>query len=280
MVSLRNKLWSMPGGIRLAGRVLSLCAAALLSLQIICLALQYSLRSAPPEPGSLDAYVASLRSGLTFDLADATHRIYEGTTHSDGRRIAITENWLQWTLGHLYAPLARTQNTELLLAGGLVNCSERSQILKSLAEEAGLTCRFVGLSGHVVLEVETPTGWRVADPDYGVVYPMGIAEWQHESSAPLIDQVLSAAGYPEPTIEHYLQIVHSASDNVVLPLGSALSPRLDRVERACRWLATAIPLGCLLLGIAAMRAGSTGRKVERAAVAIAPAPLASSSRAA
>ena len=256
MVSLRNNLLSLRRGIPLAGNFLLLVATALLTLQLASLALHYVKQGDPAEPGSIEQYVTNLRRGAPFHLAEATHRIYLGTTHSDGRRIVITENWLQWTLGHCYPPLARTQDTELLLSGGLVNCSERSQILKTLAEEAGLACRFVGLSGHVVLEVKTPAGWRVADPDYGVVYPVDIAALQDDSSAPLIAKSLTAAGYPLPTIEHYCRIVHSAEDNVVLPVGSALSPRLDCVERACRWLATGIPLGCLLLGVAAMRAGS------------------------
>jgi hypothetical protein len=260
MVSWRNNLSAWRRGIPLAGSVLSLVGAGLIALQLASLTVDYSARNDHVETGSIQRYVTNLRKGAPFDLAEATHRIYQETTHSDARRIAITENWLQWMLGHFYAPLSRTQDTERLLSGGLTNCSERSQILKSLAEEAGLACRFVGLSGHVVLEVQTPSGWCVADPDYGVVYPVGITQLQEKTTAPLIERSLIAAGYPLPTIERYCRILHSAEDNVVLPVGSALSPRLDRVERACRWLATAIPLGSLLLGVIVMRAASAPQR--------------------
>jgi hypothetical protein len=253
MVSLQSNLSSLRGRIAVVGSLLALVGAVLLVLQMVSFALDFAAQGGSDQQGPLARYVSGLRQGAPFDLAEATHCIYQGTTHSDQRRIAVTENWLQWMLGHFYPPLTRTQNTERLLAGGLAECSERSQILKTLAEEAGLRCRFVGLSGHVVLEVQTPSGWRVADPDYGVVYPVGFAELQKQSSAPLIEQPLSAAGYPQQTIERYCRIVHSAEDNVVLPVGSALSPRLDRIERACRWLATGLPLVGLLLGIVIMR---------------------------
>ena len=244
----------------LAGCVLALIGAFLLVVHVSGVVLDYSNRSAPHQEGPIQEYISNMQRGAPFDLTEATGRIYQGTTHSVERRIAFSENWLHWTLGLLYAPLTRTQDTKHLLRVGLTDCSERSQILKTLAERAGHDCRFVGLGGHVVVEVKTSAGWQVADPDYGVAYPVGIAALQDETSTPLVVQSLSAAGYPPPTIERYLAIVQSADDNVVLPLGSPLSPRLHRVEQACSWLAIVIPLGCLLAGIAMLRATSARRR--------------------
>jgi hypothetical protein len=240
MVSLRISLPALRYSAALAGHVFVAIGASLIALYAMGLFL----------PGSS----GDLPSSESFDLVQANRCIYLSTTHSDDRRIAVTENWLQWSLGHLYAPLARTQNPERLWDGRLANCSERSQILKTLAEQAGNECRFIGLSGHVVLEVQTALGWQVADPDYGVVYPAAIADLQQADGRPLIRHTLSAAGYPAPNIERYLAIVQSTDDNVVLPVGSPLSPRLFVVERACDWLAPLLPLGLLAMGAVLLQA--------------------------
>lgn len=250
MVSLRTNL---VGKSRLArlGKGLILLGAALLALHVAGTLLHVATETR--DPHSLAAYGAGLRRGETFELRQATREIYLGTVHSDHRRLAFTENWLQWTLGKVHPPLACTQNTDRLIAGSIANCSERSQILKTLAEEAGHECRFVGLAGHVVLEVRTPRGWQVADPDYGVVYPVGIGQLEQAGGEELVRTTLDAAGYPRLTIDRYWEIVGSRNDNVVLPIGSALSPRLDVVERACVWLALLLPLGSIGTGIVIRR---------------------------
>ena len=260
MVSLRNISSAWRKATPLAGCILALIGAFLLVIHLAGVVLDYTNRSALRQEGPVQDYISHMQRGAPFDLSEATRRIYHGTTHSVQRRIAFHENWLQWTLGRLYPPLARTQNTDRLLLGGLTDCSERCQILKTLAERAGHDCRFAGLGGHVVLEVKAPSGWQVADPDYGVAYPVGIAAFQDDASTPLIVHSLSAAGYPPPTIERYHAIVQSADDNVVLPPGSPLSPRLHRVEQACSWLAIVIPLGSLLAGIAMLRATPARRR--------------------
>lgn len=254
MVSLRNSLPALRRGALVTGRIALLVGVGLLLLNALGLAVHSRSTNHSSQNGSLREYVASLRTGAAFDLGEATRRIYLGTTHSDARRIAVTENWLQWALGRIYPPLSRTQDTDRLIAGNLANCSERSQILKDLAECAGCDCRFAGLSGHVVLEVKLPRGWHVADPDYGVVYPLGIAELQQAKNQRLVGQTLYSAGYSRPVIERYIQILQSTEDNVVLPVRSPLSPRLDLAERACHWLVWLIPWGCILFSAAAQMA--------------------------
>ncbi|HUE70085.1 MAG TPA: hypothetical protein VMP01_04280 [Pirellulaceae bacterium] len=256
MVSLRTNRWRLRQSAAAAAGVLILLGFGLTAAVVIGYVKHgASLADSAADP-ALKSYVASLRDGAPFDLEQANRTIYLTTTHSDDRRISVTENWLQWSLGKLYPPLARTQNAERLMAGSLTDCSERSQILKSIAESAGLRCRFVGLAGHVVLEVETGSGWRVADPDYGVVYPIGIESLQEPSAEPLIRDALVAAGHQEPQVAMYLEIVQSAEDNVVMPVGSPLSPRLAMAERWCERLALPLPLGLLLTGLVLARAVS------------------------
>jgi hypothetical protein len=252
MVSLRTNLWQLRQSAALvAGLLILLLGSGLTAATVSGRIWRGSSALESAANGELQSYVASLRRGTTpFNLADANHKVFVATRHSDDRRIALTENWLQWSLGHVYAPLARTQNAELLMASARGDCSERSQILKTLAEDAGHRCRFAGLSGHVVLEVETARRWQVADPDYGVVFPLGIETLQRPQAEPLIRSTLARSSYPPATIELYLSIVQSAKDNVVMPVGSPLSPRLAVVERWCERLALPLPLGMILCGVA------------------------------
>jgi hypothetical protein len=220
------------------------------------------LPDAPPPEGGLAAYVARLRQGQPFAVDEANDRVFRATAHSDDRRIRWDENWLQWLAGHWYPPLARTQRTPHLIAGRAANCSERSQILKTIAEQSGCQCRFIGLSGHVVLEVNSRGQWRVADPDYGVTYPFGLQQLQAPEAAPLIQTLLSRRGFPPEVIDRYLAIVGSVEDNVVLDVGSPLSPRLYAAEQACAWLVWIIPALCLWSGVFASRARRQARPSE------------------
>lgn len=202
-------------------------------------------RSADAE--NLFAEWERVKSGGEFDLERSINLIQCATVHSDGRRIAVDENWMQWTLGQLYAPALRTQSTPALIEGGVANCSERAQILKSIAESAGVPCRFVGLSGHVVLEIQIDGQWKTADADYGVVYPVTVTELA-VSGQSRMKAALSERGYSPAVIERYVSIVSSTDDNHVLPVGEALSPRLDKLEQACRWGIWCLPIGLLSLG--------------------------------
>jgi hypothetical protein len=220
-----------------------------LGRQAIAQAIDMADPDAADGPAALRASIAALRSGASFDLASATHLVHGATTHSDERRVGLTENWVQWLAGQFYHPLAKTQSTHRLIAGRLANCSERSQILKTMAEAAGAPCRFIGLHGHVVLEVCQAGMWHVADPGYDLVYSLDIDQLQRPEAAAQIRDRLHTAGHPEEVIENYVAIVQSAGDNVVLPVGSPLSPRLYRAEAACVWIAWLMPLVSLLAGL-------------------------------
>jgi hypothetical protein len=208
---------------------------------------------ADPDPSearaALQASLKALRSGAPFDLTSATHLVHNATTHSDERRIGLTENWLQWAGAQCYPPLGRTQSTRRLIAGRFANCSERAQILKTLAEAAGMPARFIGLNGHVLLEVQQQGQWQVADPAYDLVFSENLEQLEQPSATAGIRQRLSDAGHPPEVIDNYVAIMQSAEDNVVLPVGAALSPRLYRAELACAWLAWLLPVGSILAGL-------------------------------
>lgn len=203
------------------------------------------------------SYLNQVHVGGGFDLHDATRRVCEGTVHSNNRRIGLTENWLQWILGECYEPLSKTQDSRRLILGGFANCSERAQILKTIAEKAGYPCRFVGLEGHVVLEVQTQRAWQVADPDYGVVFPARLVDLEGADGPQLMRRLLANSGYDEASIERYVEMVHSTNDNVVLPIGSPLSPRLYVIERCCDWLVWFLPAACLSLALFSLRRSAT-----------------------
>ncbi|MCE9527395.1 MAG: hypothetical protein K8R36_15230 [Planctomycetales bacterium] len=201
------------------------------------------------EP-ALRSYFKDLKAGRPFDLQEATSQVFRGTVHSDQRRIQYSENWVQWLAGQGYAPLLHTQDTDLLINGGVANCGERAQILKTLAEAAGRKCRFVGLNGHVVLEVEDEGIWQLADPDYGIAYTSGVELLSKPTAASLVRETLHESGYKGVKVEQYLYILQSSDDNSFLPPGQALSPRLFALEAACWWLAWFLPPLAFLASLA------------------------------
>jgi hypothetical protein len=208
-----------------------------------------ALQTSNPTTLGLRQYVEAIATGgEPFELPSATKRVYTGIIHHEPRFISPGENWLQAILGLFYAPIKSTQDTNRLLSGGIANCSERAQILKTIAESAGCQCRFVGLEGHVVLEVKAGDRWQVADPDYGVVfeYDMGVVVMPEQQS--LITAALTTAGHPPHAIDRYLRILQSTDDNRRLPIGSPISPRLYQIEQACKYLIWIIPALALSYG--------------------------------
>ena len=194
-------------------------------------------------------YWEELHHGKAFELSEASFVVFSSTTHDAPRYLRFHENWVQWILSRVYKPLRRTQDTELLIDGGRAECSERAQILKSLAEDCGYRCRFVGLGGHVVLEVEMDSQWYVADPEFGLAFPFDIEQLCQESRTDLLRKALKTIALPEDHIDDYLLILHSTDDNRRLPIGEPISPRLYSIEQLCQWLSWIVPLAFLLSSI-------------------------------
>lgn len=194
----------------------------------------------------LRTYLARLEAGQPFDLEEATLAVYRGTSHTTPRFIQVHENWVQWLGGKIYAPLRRTQNTALLINGQIAECSERAQILKAIAEKYGYLCRFVGLGGHVVLEVAMDHDWHVADPEFGLTFPVSVTNLADQNQEPSIIEALRSRSIHEKQISNYLRILQSEEDNNRLRIGEAISPRLELIEEISGWLTWLIPLACFI----------------------------------
>ena len=188
-----------------------------------------------------------------FILEDATGKVFQSIIHTSGRRITIFENWLLYIAGLVYPPAGKTQLAGRIAAGRGGNCSEASAVMIRIAEINGLEARFVALGGHVVAEVLTGQGWRVADPDYGVTFDAGIGELQQESSAAAIMEAVSRRGYADSVIARYVDYYQSVDNNTVLEPGVPPSPDLYRMERAAEWIKWLIPLFFLAAGIFLVR---------------------------
>lgn len=197
----------------------------------------------------LRRYWNELKNNRPFILDEATLAVYNGTKHESTRVIQFHENWVQWLASFAYHPLRRTQNTELLIEGQTAECSERAQILKTIAEDFGYSCRFVGLGGHVVLEVADDGDWRVADPEFGITFPVDVTRLASPLQEPAIVESLRSRGINDEQIANYLSILQSEEDNCRLPIGEAISPRLRMLEDACGWLAWIIPAAFYLSAI-------------------------------
>lgn len=184
-----------------------------------------------------------------FDLVTVNDIISASLVHSDKRTIQLYENWLLWLGGKFYEPLSRTQDADRIVAGRGGLCSKVSAVMNRIAERNGLEARFIGLNGHVVSEIKTENGWRVADPDYGVTYDVGLGYLEGENGPQTMKSALRGMGYNDKTTESYIKVFQSAEDNVVSDIGIALSPRLYRVEMIAEWLKWLIPVLLLLAGI-------------------------------
>ncbi len=209
--------------------------------------------SAPTS--ELKNYWNEVKHSQNFDLEEATRKVFLETCHNKPRKVAFSENWLQWSAGKFYEPLSRTQDTDLLIEGGLAECSERSQILKSIAESAGYDCRFVGLGGHVVLEVAMGYDWHVADPEFGICFPLNAYQLAEPDNEDIIRCQLAGQGINTSQINNYIDILQTTHDNFRLPVGSPISPRLHLLETGTHWLRWLIPIAFLAVAASTLFRG-------------------------
>lgn len=225
-----------------------LTSLGVLTLTLAIISILPMRHRANDQSKALFTYLREMQRGGVFELEEATRLVLEGTRHAQPRHVHFLENWMQWTAGFVYSPLRRTQDTHRLISGGLAECSERSQILKGIAESAGLPCRFVGLNGHVALEVYFQDRWHFADPEYGIVLPFSLRELEQPAQASYLRDSLAITVRDPWMIDHYLDILLSTKDNVVFPVGESISPRLHRLEQLCAGMLWLLPSTCLALG--------------------------------
>lgn len=200
--------------------------------------------------GVLEEHVGKKTGSSTFKYVERINQlIYNSIFHyKENRNYEFFENWFLWTLGKvIYKHFGGIQNSDYIINGRGAWCGQVSEVLMTILKQSSIDSRFLGLSGHVVLEVKLDGKWIVADPDYGVVYSVGRKDLENPDYSYLILEPLRNIGYSERTISTYLQIFQSRENNVTLPVGSKLSPRLHIVEVAGSWVKWVFPLVLLIM---------------------------------
>lgn len=133
-------------------------------------------------------------------------------------------------------------------------------MLNHVARVNGHEARFVALEGHVISEILTADGWRVADANYGVVFPTSFADLERhpETAAP----ILQANGYTGTTVSTYVDRIETRADNRIVE--DDMSPRLAMAERLMGWLKWAIPIALAIPALWLSRV-APGRRRRRGA---------------
>lgn len=137
-----------------------------------------ALRALPRRAGEPDTvYVERMTALLHRTMAHYWPAESGGPVSA---RVSARENFLLWA-----AALVRPDvfgrheyfDPERAVARGFGLCSQFSVALHALLRREGIPARYVGLKGHVVVEVVPAAGRpRIADPDFGVVVPHPLAE--------------------------------------------------------------------------------------------------------
>ncbi|CAA6809925.1 MAG: Transglutaminase domain-containing protein [uncultured Thiotrichaceae bacterium] len=195
-----------------------------------------------------------LESPVTeFNIDQINNLIYESIFHSDKRFIDIQENWLLWSLGQLYPPLARIQNPKRIIEGGGGLCSEVTAVFNEIAMKNNYETRFIDVNGHVVAEIKMPDGWKVVDPDYGISYDYDRQTLEGPQGASIISRQLASRNFSKDVINAYIAYFQSIEDNTTSPINQAISPRLYWVETTTEWLKWIIPITLFLFGYQLMQ---------------------------
>jgi hypothetical protein len=81
----------------------------------------------------------------------------------------------------------RTEDPARVIDLGSGMCSDKVAVLTTMALEHGVNARTIGLSGHVVAELELePNLWRVVDAQYGIVLPASYEELTDPEQKPYL----------------------------------------------------------------------------------------------
>ena len=183
---------------------------------------------------------------IKFDVISTTNLVFESLIHTGDRRIDIRENWLLWVLGLIHQPISRTQDPHRIVSGGAAICSEAAAVLNYIAEFNGQSARFVGLNGHVISEIQVDNEWRLADPDYGIVFPMNYMELMEidaVESYKILRGLLLERGFDQKVIDFYNDVLFSSDDNSITEIGVQQSPQLWIIERVAdplKWIISLI----------------------------------------
>ena len=164
----------------------------------------------------------------------------------------VCSDWILWALGQIHPAFLVVRSEAAMVARGhSLFCSQSSFVLMSMAAEAGIRARHVGLYGHVVMEAFYDGGWHLYDPDYEVVVRdeagqvIGVQDL-------LARRDLLAEAYLGPK-SAVIPALLSTQDNTFMSYpGGAWFVWKDQVlyllERVTRWLKYLLPV--VMAGIA------------------------------
>jgi hypothetical protein len=198
--------------------------------------------------------VKHLEATSETQLRQLNQLVHLWVEHSEGLRVGPETNWVQWLLGTLYPPAARSQLAAHILATGQGDCSERAAVLQAILLRRGIASRLVGLGGHVVLESQPFDGRSlVLDPDYGVEFPGTVAKLAAGQRDEEVRSTLASAGASESQIQLYREILYSLQDNQAMDWNEPLSPRLFWLERMAQGVVQVACCGMILFLIGTIR---------------------------
>ena len=114
-----------------------------------------------------------------FNRGIAHHWLDEDLTKYD-LTIPIYKNWILY-IGSLIKPSVYKRyefyNYRRILKRGIGSCSQQTIALVNFLSKHNITSDIIALNGHVVTQVHLPNKKKIiADPDFGVIIPMGISE--------------------------------------------------------------------------------------------------------
>jgi hypothetical protein len=184
------------------------------------------------------------------DPSELVQLTYASMAHAPPVEISLRDNWLLWGLGQVNPDLLMTQDPVRLATGASGICSDSAIVLLELARCAGVEARMISLEGHVLAELRTPDGWRVADPDFGILFPFDLEELASPAGLEQIRAEVTSRGHPPETLAAYLHAAATIEDNGVVEEG-VLNPRLARVERIADQLQWVLPIAGLILVLVA-----------------------------
>ena len=166
-------------------------------------------------------------------------------------RLPLNENWLLY----LYAGGEPYEFADPLrtLERGIGLCSQHALCLAGLLEREGIEVSLVGLSGHVLTQVEVEGRAYLCDPDFKVIVPHGLEEVGKNPElvrpfyAPVFaSEVASDAKFGlDDMVETFGAEGNSLRGGVSHYLGS----RRVKIERYSYWAIWALPSALLALGL-------------------------------
>ncbi len=244
------------------GSVLVARTGAITSLGLLSLALTGPWTAPRHEPSPMDGLVGydfterdprelieALKSGAPGEHQDPTslnRLVFESIAHGTPARVTWEQNWLAWSLGHVLPDAALTQSPARIAHSGIGLCDDAVGILLAITKHHGFQGEMVELNGHLVAELTRNGMTWMADPDFGLVFPGSVAEYESAAGCTEVYRAVVGAGFEEAHADAYVEALGSPEDNAPVPM-AVLSPRLASTEATLDVLAWLIP--ALLAGV-------------------------------